>query len=461
MSNSKDASDATIYRSNMALLKYLEAMTEYYFWLKDYGRFKYYQGAWMLSSDTDQGTSLDNKPRCLLKFLKETNKYEKILNDFSFREDSLFNYKSGKEEDLLTKNPWLKLTSLLYSGHSYIDIDFLKEESKNLETREEFQKKEEEIRESIDKFNLQIADLSYHHLKISPSDLSSEERDIKESNKPLGLFALNHTVNDIKNDFTNIYKELRAEQVKHLFVADQFESPNSSIGLNKERFIRRKKLLDKLEVENQIKTYQGVVLDINLEGKPIIDEDLLSSLDFVIISIKTKPNFKISERLNKAAKHLTKVKNKIILDLFSNGFSFLNELDEIDKLIRKENLIIAFAYYTNYTSTKALSILQSFDQSTLRIAFVGTRLAQLNPKRWKIDSERTILDNFKMSAFKIEYIYPRSKILNFKSNPFSLIQSENRIFIKEDSRLNPLTSNRTSNFTDNLKKMSRKLTFEE
>lgn len=438
---------------NSVFVGHLQRMASYYYMLKDYGRFIYYTQAL-------QELSLDSeREEDFLAILKSNNKYKKITEDFCIDLNEKENYQSNKEKSLAKENPWILFGFLLDGRHPFLDIDKLKEETS----------KEKDARSLLVNIRKEYQELDHKSVEINEQlhevyELLSPKQEKEWLDEPLGLFLIQTTFAGGVIDLEKTYKEFKDTSTKHLFIADLYESPNSFLGLNKERFLRQKKLLERLEIEHQIKTFKGLIIDLDEEGKPLAERDVLDCLDFVIIDIKTKPNKEVVKRLRTSTEHLKKLKNKIIINIF-NRFSFLEDLNSLEDLIIKENLIISIRSSWFFNVDLFFDIFQSFNNSKIRVAFCGTKIDnRLRAVHHSIEGERAsptrraLISDTKLSVHKISTLFLQSNIINLNSRPFDLIQTKNIVSLKEEGDKVPLTSRGRSSHKKQVDKLVDALT---
>jgi len=231
---------------------------------------------------------------------------------------------------------------------------------------------------------------------------------------------------------------------KHIFIADHNSSPNApGGGLSEQLFNLQRQEFKQLQIENNVRIWQGIVVDLDLNGKLIGSMKNIELAEFVIIKILTQPLVNVTSRLLAA---ITQLPHKsLFIDCINHNSHLLN-INDLQQIAAKTTILIshssmqiaellkrcnfprlAFGTYSQSLedTDKLLALLALIDQANLNTSnivnflprpfletsnhtsFAGVRLASSSPT----SNSNQHQDPFK----KIEATLTRINELRFKN----------------------------------------------
>lgn len=231
---------------------------------------------------------------------------------------------------------------------------------------------------------------------------------------------------------------------KHIFIADYNSSPNApGGGLSEQLFNLQRQEFKQLQIDNNVRIWQGIVVDLDLNGKLIGSMKNIELAEFVIVKILTQPLVNVTSRLLAA---ITQLPHKsLFIDCINHNSHLLN-INDLQQIAAKTTILIshssmqiaellkrcnfprlAFGTYSQSLedTDKLLALLALIDQANLNTSnivnflprpfletsnhtsFAGVRLASSSPT----SNSNQPQDPFK----KIEATLTRINELRFKN----------------------------------------------
>jgi hypothetical protein len=139
-----------------------------------------------------------------------------------------------------------------------------------------------------------------------------------------------HSIDDLVAKLTDLGD-------KHIFISDYYQGDNILGGLNESRFFSRLQSIKQAQIDYNIKIFQGIIVDLDIDGNILCPSALLKQSDFVTVKLSTRPHTNVVSRIVNALKSLPK--ESTMIDLLDRYVLFLDQ-SQLQQLISHFNPIV-------------------------------------------------------------------------------------------------------------------------
>lgn len=227
----------------------------------------------------------------------------------------------------------------------------------------------------------------------------------------------------------SLVQALKNKNYKHVFMSDNVTSPNQ-LGIdNVSLFLSQKKKIQELQMNHNIKIWQGCIVDVSEDGIPLVDSQITSNADYIVLTCSTLPHSNQIERLSKAAQT---IKDKPIFFYFLDRFStFLNK-NALQSFIDQglTLLLVSSDDQTNEAIVKTLSTLD-LSKAKFMIGSKGTTESKLEDIIYAL----SLYVDLNLKS-------PQESLRNMFANPFAESHFVNKVGVRGEYLSTSLVSDK-------------------
>ena len=168
-----------------------------------------------------------------------------------------------------------------------------------------------------------------------------------------------------------LVKSMKSKDFKHIFVADNISSPNQLGITNINQFLLQKKKIQQLQLENNVRIWQGCVVDVSLDGTLLASNEILTSTDYIILTCSSSPHQDQIKRLSQ------RVKDKPTFYSLFDRFSSALDQTELQVFINTFEPTFIIKSPDDQASSSILNKLNACDLSKAKF-LIGSHISNLN-----------------------------------------------------------------------------------
>lgn len=211
-----------------------------------------------------------------------------------------------------------------------------------------------------------------------------------------------------------------AQTKKHIFISDNIPSPNLRGSLTESTFKLQKSKIQALQVDHNIRIFQGCVVDVDMEGNPRASDTYLNQAEYIIVTCSTTPHENQSLRLQRAFQALQRFKKRVFIKILDR---FDDYVPLVFDLIQHNINSFVVAPKNDYELNKAKAL---FD-------LVGEYKEILATARFLIGSSAKDLTEFsRLDVLGDLTSLLEDKIINNDANPLLDFRTSNKAGIRNE-----------------------------
>lgn len=142
-----------------------------------------------------------------------------------------------------------------------------------------------------------------------------------------------------QNTIGQIVEKLKELGDKHIFVADKLASSNVLAGMSPDRLATQRDVIKQAQIDNDIRIWQGAIVDIDLDGNLIAPRDILQKVEYLVIKPSTLPHTNILTRLDSALSKIIS-KDNIVIDCLDIYCNHLDQKQFQELLIKHDPILL-------------------------------------------------------------------------------------------------------------------------
>lgn len=242
-----------------------------------------------------------------------------------------------------------------------------------------------------------------------------------------------------RNTVNEIAEKLVEVGDKHIFLADKLQSANVLNGMSSDRLISQKQSIKDAQIKHNVRIWQGAVIDIDKDGKPIASEEVIKSLEYVVLRLSTLPHTNMLLRLSKALEYFSG--SNIIIDPLDVYCTLLDK-KQFKDLLNRFDPILLISGLDKLTLARIADFLVGFDLKRIALASCASSLDDL-------DTLTDAADLAKKLNIKPD------RIINCIPKPFakSVLIVESKIGVRYSNEAIPLQEDPAKRMESMLKKI--------
>ena len=375
--------------SNQNLSNHLETLANYYMLASDFGRTRAFRSAAQNINLVNFTIDKNNIQNVTFKGLGES--VVKVIHEY------IETQSSSRYEELRLRYPppsSIEMLSLFNFDLQY--VKHLWETYKASSIQDLKTIKEARVRQALS-YNTFVQETSF----------------AEGSYKLLGDCAVHTTYSIGKHSIDEITEKLKSVEDKHIFIADYIEGPNTIGSCSIQRFLTQKESIKQAQIKHNIRIWQGVILDIDIDGEIRNYQDT----EYVILKPTTSPHTNVLSRLEKALKKLGP-KSNIMID-FLDKYSLHLNASEFLSLIKTYNPILLLHCENSFAASQLYHFLLPISKQLPRIALASYA---------KNEDDLALFDLVVSLANKLDI--QEKHIINCLPKPFGLNVSANKIGVR-------------------------------
>jgi len=209
-----------------------------------------------------------------------------------------------------------------------------------------WQIKEKEVR--VEKALTELGNLPVDFKKINPKRYNIIGDCIVQTSFGLGQMGLK-----------DLCLEFAEYKYKHGFVADYFESPNVFGGITLSALKKQREAIRQSQIDHNIRIWQGVILDLDLDGNIKSLSEILNVVDFLILKISTEPHNKVISRLKTAVDSISN-KKPILIDCLDKYCFKTLQIEHFRDFLDKNKVSLVISINDYIAATRIIEFLDGF-----------------------------------------------------------------------------------------------------